>query len=252
MNNIKNILLALLLLTLMGCNSTETQTQSNPNQENTHEQSDTIDYKSQFINKANCHQIIENEFIHICYDHKLKAAKSVAYTLDGDLMNDPNIEKRPSFYTEKSIDKRYRISTTDYINSGYDRGHLAPDAAFDWSDESLNAVYTLANIIPQAPQVNRNMWSQIEKFARDKAVELGELNVINVVKYGKQSKRIGKNKMAVSRGFYKVLYNDEQNYKECFYYANKLNLTSRNDEISKHDVNCNNALSEILNGGFDS
>ena len=163
----------------------------------------------------------------------------MAYTLDGDLMNDPNIDKRPSFYVEKSIEKKHRVSSTDYTNSGYDKGHLAPDAAFDWSDESLKAVYTLANIIPQAPQVNRNMWSQVEKFARDKAVELGELHVINVIKYGEQSKRIGKNRMAVSRGFYKVLYNYKENYKECFYYANKLNLTSRDDNISKHDINCN-------------
>jgi endonuclease G len=221
----------------MGCNSTETQ--ENSNQGGSYTQNNSIDYQSKFINNANCNQIIDNEFIHICYDYKLKATKSVAYHLEGDLMNDPNIDKRPSFYMEKSIEKKYRISSTDYINSGYDKGHLAPDAAFDWSDESLNAVYTLANIIPQAPQVNRNMWSQVEKFARDKAVELGELDVINVVKYGKRSKRIGKNRMAVSRGFYKVLYNDKQNYKECFYYANKLNLTSRNDELSKHDVNCN-------------
>ena len=229
---IKSIIFSLLLLTLMGCGSGGTQESNN-------QESSDIDYKSQFINEGNCSQIIDNEFIHICYDYKLKAAKSVAYTLDGDLMNNPNIDKRPSFYVEKSIEKRHRVSSTDYTNSGYDKGHLAPDAAFDWSDESLNAVYTLANIIPQAPQVNRNMWSQVEKFARDKAVELGELNVINIMKYGKQSKRIGKNRMAVSRGFYKVLYNHEQNYKECFYYANKLNLTSRDDNVSKHDINCN-------------
>ena len=219
---------AVLILTLMGCgNSNSRATDENE-----------LDYRSRFINEGNCSQILDNEFIHICYDYKLKAAKSVAYHLDGDLMNDPNIDERPSFYVEKSIEKRYRVSATDYTNSNYDKGHLAPDAAFDWSDESLKAVYTLANIIPQAPQVNRNMWSQVEKYARDRAVELGEIEVINVVKYGKQSKRIGKNRMAVSRGFYKVLYNYDEQYEECFYYANKLNLTSRDDNISKHRVGC--------------
>lgn len=242
MRKIQNILFLFSLLTLVGCGSVSTKEnseQENNRIEDSVQETKNIDYKSEFINKANCNQIIDNEFIHICYDYKLKAAKSVAYTLDGDLMNDPNIDKRPSFYVEKSIEKKHRVSSTDYTNSGYDKGHLAPDAAFDWSDESLKAVYTLANIIPQAPQVNRNMWSQVEKFARDKAVELGELHVINVIKYGEQSKRIGKNRMAVSRGFYKVLYNYKENYKECFYYANKLNLTSRDDNISKHDINCN-------------
>jgi len=221
---IEKALIVLLLLTfIVGCKGG---------------QSGARDYKSEFINESNCSQVIDKEFILICYDYRLKATKSVAYRLDGDLMNDPNIDKRPSFYTEKSIDRKYRISSTDYTNSGYDKGHLAPDASFDWSDESLNSVYTLANIIPQAPQVNRNMWSQVEKYARDKAVELGELDVINVVKYGVRSKRIGKNKMAVSRGFYKVLYSADDGYEECFYYANKLNISSRDDDISKHIVDC--------------
>ena len=226
MKVIQSSVVILSLLTLVGCgNITELD-------------NSTQDYKSRFINEDNCSQILDKEFIVICYDYKLKAAKSVAYTLSGDLMNDPNIEKRPSFYKEKSLDKKYQISTTDYTNSGYDRGHLAPDAAFDWSQESLDSVYSLANIIPQAPQVNRNMWSQVEKYARDKAVDLGELDVINVVKYGSRSKRIGKNRMAVSRGFYKVLYNSDENYKECFYYANKLNISSRDDTVDKHRINC--------------
>ena len=236
MNKIKGMVVVALSFTLIGCGSNGVAVDGSNNSGN--ESSSKTEYKSSFINSANCNQIIDNEFITICYDYRLKAAKSVAYHLDGDLVNNPNIDKRPSFYSEKSIEKKYRVSNTDYINSGYDRGHLAPDAAFDWSDESLNAVYTFANIIPQAPQVNRNMWSQVEKYSRDKAVELGEIDVINVVKYGKQSKRIGKNRMAVSRGFYKVLYNHNENYEECFYYANKLNLTSRDDYVSKHSVSC--------------
>ena len=237
MIKIKAIVSVILLFILVGCGNDSSINNNSINSDESSSETE-IEYKSRFINNTNCNQIIDNEFIHICYDYKLKAAKSVAYHLDGDLMNNPNIDERPSFYVEKSIEKRYRVSDTDYTNSNYDRGHLAPDAAFDWSEESLKAVYTLANIIPQAPQVNRNMWSQVEKYARDKAIELGELEVINVVKYGKQSKRIGKNKMAVSRGFYKVLYNNQESYEECFYYANKLNLTSRDDYVSKHRVGC--------------
>jgi len=59
-----------------------------------------------------------------------------------------------------------------------------------------------------------------------------------VVKYSKNVKRIGKNKMGVSRGFYKVLYNDSEKYKECFYYSNRLNASSRDDTVEKHKVSC--------------
>jgi len=195
-------------------------------------------YKAIFITQTKCNQIINNEFITICYDYKAKGAKSVAYTLQGDLINELNINKRPSFYVEKSIDKKYRISDSDYINSGYDRGHLAPDASFDWSNESLNAIYTLANIIPQAPQTNRNMWSKVEAYTRTKAIELKEVDVINIVKYNQRSKRIGKNKMAISKGYYKILYNANENYEECFYYSNQLGISSLNDTPTKHLIDC--------------
>ncbi|CAA6822048.1 MAG: DNA/RNA endonuclease G [uncultured Sulfurovum sp.] len=197
-----------------------------------------LTYKEKFVDENNCSQIIDNEFIVMCYDYQKKAVKSVSYTLLGDLMNEQNIEKRPSFYVEKELESKNRVSTTDYINSGYDRGHMAPDASFDWSQESLDAVYTLANIIPQAPQVNRNSWAKLEGYVRDKAEELGELNVVNVVKYGQRSSRMGTNKMAISKGYYKILYNYEENYEECFYYSNKLGVSAQNDVLETHAVSC--------------
>ena len=196
------------------------------------------DYKEKFVNESNCSQIIDNEFIVMCYDYKKKAVKAVSYTLEGDLMNELNIEERPSFYVEPKLKPKDRVSVTDYINSGYDKGHMAPDAAFDWSQESLEAVYTLANIIPQAPQVNRRSWAKLEAFVRKKAEELGELNVVNVVKYGERSRRMGKHRMAISKGYYKVLYNREENYEECFYYSNKLGVSADNDVLEDHAVSC--------------
>jgi len=200
--------------------------------------SEGTNYKEKFINESNCNQIIDNEFIVMCYDYQKKAVKAVSYTLLGDLMNEENIDKRPSFYVEKELKSKDRISSTDYTNSGYDKGHMAPDAAFDWSQESLEAVYTLANIIPQAPQVNRRSWAKLEYFVRNKAEELGELNVLNIVKYGERSRRMGKHRMAISKGYYKILYNEEENYEACFYYSNKLGVSADNDVLENHAVSC--------------
>jgi len=196
------------------------------------------DYISSFINESNCDQILDKEFLTICYDHTLKVAKSVTYTLSGDLVNELNIQERPSFYVEQDIDREYRASTSDYTNSGYDRGHLAPDASFDWSQESLDATYSLANIIPQVPTVNRRMWIKAENYAREKAVDLSELEVINIVKYTTTPDRIGDNNISVSIGYYKILFNSEEEYKECFYYANDTNASSDGDTLDNHRVDC--------------
>jgi endonuclease G len=117
---------------------------------------------------------------------------------------------------------------------------MAPDAAFDWSQESLDATYSLANIIPQVPEVNRHMWIKVEAYARDKAIELGEITVVNVVKYGDNNLHIGDDNITVSIGYYKILFNINEAYKECFYYANDINANSQDDNLSKHQVNCDN------------
>jgi endonuclease G len=197
-----------------------------------------LNYTERFINQESCNQILDKEFLTICYDYNLKVAKSVAYTLYGDLVNELNIQERPSFYVEREIESEYRAETTDYTNTGYDRGHLAPDASFDWSQESLDSTYSLANIIPQVPVVNRQMWLKVENYARDKAVELFELNIVNVVRYSNTPQRIGENNISVSIGYYKILFNSEEEYEECFYYANDVNASSENDQLENHLVDC--------------
>ena len=152
-------------------------------------------------------------------------------------MNETNIKERPRFYEEQSLAPTQRAKYSDYTNSGYDRGHLAPDASFDWSQESLKATYSLANIIPQLPRVNRDKWVKVEQYARDKAVELGSVNILNIVKYNSTPKRIGKSKIAISKGFYKVLYNNSESYKECYYYSNETNEKS-SDTLISHKVDC--------------
>ena len=229
----KTLLLASTLL-FIGCGSTQV-TPPQSNNSNPIE----IGIKKRFINNANCDTIIDKEFLEICYSYDYKVAKSVAYKLDGDLVNETNIKERPRFYEEETLEQTQRAKYSDYTNSGYDRGHLAPDASFDWSRESLEATYSLANIIPQVPEVNRDMWVKVEKYARDKAVELGSVNILNIVKYNTTPNRIGTSGIAVSKGFYKVLYNDDESYKECYYYANEPNANSSSDVLASHEVNCN-------------
>jgi len=195
-----------------------------------------------FINTTNCNQIIKKNYITICYDYNLKAPTAVSYTLDGDLVNELNIEERPYFKIERTLPKEYRASYSDYTNSGYDRGHLAPDAAFDWSEESLNEVYTLANIIPQARKVNRYTWTKAERYARFVAVQRGQINVINVVKYSNIPLRIGKNQIAIPSGYYKVLYSDDQSYTKCLYYVNDNTITTQDDRLTNHQVECSELL----------
>lgn len=195
---------------------------------------------SQYINKQNCSQIIDKQVFTVCYDYKMKGAKYVAYTLDGSKVNAVNIKKRSRFYTEKNLPNQYRSHNKDYTHSGYDRGHLANDASFDYDPKVVVKTYTMANIIPQSPKVNQHTWIKAEKLERSVAVSLGSVSVLNGIVYDSNPIRIGKNQIAVPDGYWKMIYNDDKNYKKCFYYKNDLNAVDKGDKLKSHLIDCEN------------
>ena len=196
------------------------------------------------ITQSSCDQTIVKEFstgdtLTICYDYSYKSAKYVSYRLDGNLVNSLNISQRPSFYIEPQIPSGYEISSNDYISSGYDRGHLAPDASFDYSEEDLKIIYSMANIIPQDHTVNGTLWVKAEQYARDMAVEYGEVTVLNGVVFDNNPEYI-KGEIAISIGFWKQISNKEKNFKRCFYYDNFITLSkdTDSDTLEKHERDC--------------
>ncbi len=69
----------------------------------------------------------------------------------------------------------------DYTNSGYDRGHMAPNA--DFNDTYGNALMTffIANIWPQTPDVNRIQWLETENETRRLASQYSFVMVVIIV-----------------------------------------------------------------------
>lgn len=184
-----------------------------------------------YMNNNYCDQIIKNPYFTVCYDYNYMGAKTISYRLDGNKVNDINIKKRPSFHTEKSLNRLYRVSPKSYTYSGYDRGHMANDASFDWSIKSLNSTYSMVNIVPQEPRVNRYHWVKVERYARLVASRLGSVNVINIIQYTSNPKRLKKQNIAIPQGFYKILYNKEKDFERCFYYKNDSNSYKKKDKL---------------------
>ena len=70
---------------------------------------------------------------------------------------------------------------SDYTNSGYDRGHMAPNADFNDTYENALMTFFIANIWPQTPEVNRVEWLRTENRTRRLAVEYLIIKVIIIV-----------------------------------------------------------------------
>jgi endonuclease G len=87
------------------------------------------------------------------------------------------MERTSTFHAEPRVPPDERAELADYARSGFDRGHLAPSG--DMPDErSQQESFTLANIVPQNPDNNRNLWGPIESVVRPFAQTEGELYVV--------------------------------------------------------------------------
>lgn len=181
-----------------------------------------------FINPQVCDQVLNNDgYFSTCYDYKLKGALAGYTKLDGNKVNNGNIDERPRFYQDLNLPKSAQVFHNDYTRSGFDRGHLFSDASFDWSEKSQYATYAMSNISPQFPNTNRKSMVAVEKYERLVASKLGSVEILYLVKYSKNPDRIGKNQTAVPDGFVRIYWNEKEKFQRCFYIPN-------DDEI--HDL----------------
>ncbi len=81
-----------------------------------------------------------------------------------------------SFRPDDRLPHDQRAELSDYKRSGYDRGHMAPDAD-SWDAESEYDTFVLSNMVPQAPDNNRELHAHIEGAVRHLAKQEGELYV---------------------------------------------------------------------------
>ena len=84
-----------------------------------------------------------------------------------------------SFHEEARLPIDERSILADYARSGYDRGHMSPNGDMD-NPVAQGESFTLANMIPQNPDDNRNLWEGIEEATRGLATRYGEVYVVTV------------------------------------------------------------------------
>ena len=87
------------------------------------------------------------------------------------------IERDSTFEEESAIPIAYRARLDDYRGSGWDRGHLAPSADMP-SRAAQQESFSLSNIVPQAPGLNRGQWADLESDVRSLARRRDAVHVV--------------------------------------------------------------------------
>lgn len=148
-------------------------------------------------------QIIHHTGYTVSYNKDLKLPNWVSYELTRQ--ETKGKEKRgDNFIADPSV-KGHIATNSDYARSGYDKGHMAPAADMKWSPAAMKESFYFSNMCPQHPQLNRRGWKNLEEKIRDWAIADSAIIIICGPIVDKQSKTIGKNKVAVPKRFFKVI-----------------------------------------------
>lgn len=163
-------------------------------------------------------QVLVNNSFDTGYSYQYKGGLWSMYRLYGEQVAITR-ERHDSFRADERIPETYRSQLDDYSGSGYDRGHLAPNAALDHSEASQRDTFYLSNIVPQSPAFNRYQWSDVEQWIRECSQEKiagNPLLVITGSSYSNTPETIG-NGVAIPEYQYKVvLHLDEDQYLRAF------------------------------------
>jgi endonuclease G len=121
-------------------------------------------------------RVLKNRAYVVGYSDALGNPLWVAYHVQ-DLAKIPTPPHRPEKF---EVDRRTvaRVEPDDYANSGYDRGHLAPNYAIatHFGATAQRETFLMSNITPQRHALNAGLWAELEmKIATSYPARYGEV-----------------------------------------------------------------------------
>ena len=115
------------------------------------------------------------------------------------------LPRRDSFHAEPQLPFGDRAELTDYVRSGFDRGHMSPNG--DMPDRTAQGQsFSLANMVPQVHANNAGIWAGIEAAVRRLALDDGEVYVVTGPAFiGSQISSL-KGRVLIPTHLWKVVY----------------------------------------------
>jgi endonuclease G len=111
-----------------------------------------------------------------------------------------------SFAHDPDLPAGRRAEKRDYLKSGFDMGHLAPDADMAWDATVMRESFYMSNMTPQVPGLNRQGWERLEEIVRVWATDRGAVLVVDGPIFEADiATTIGPDNVAVPSSFFKVV-----------------------------------------------
>lgn len=158
----------------------------------------------------------------LCYDAfailhsgESKTPVYVAEKLNREAMADAHEKRTNKFFPDARLRSAEQATLDDYKGSGFDRGHMAPAGDMPTA-QAMAQSFSLANMVPQAPEHNRGVWAKsVESATRKYAARAtGNVYVITGPVFEPsiaQSPSIGAGHVRVPKYLFKLVYDQDKN-----------------------------------------
>ena len=114
------------------------------------------------------------------------------------------MHRQDYFHPEPRLPAAERSTLADYQEHRFDRGHMAPSGDMA-TPKQQQASFTLANMVPQSPRNNRDIWRNIEEATRGLTHHMQDIYVITGPTFlSERLEKIGQ--VLVPSHVFKVLY----------------------------------------------
>jgi len=160
-------------------------------------------YTVAYLPTSTTKQIVKHRYYTLSYNEKFEQAEWVAYELKKEYLKN-NDFKRPYFIEDPKVTTG-SADWRNYKKSGYDKGHLCPAGDMEFNNDAYNDTFYTSNISPQKHDFNSGIWNRLEQKTRYWAGKYNDIYVVTGGILNDSDKKIGTEKVAVPKYFYKVI-----------------------------------------------
>lgn len=136
------------------------------------------------------------------YQYKIPMISAEHLTVD-NVKKSSTVKRHDAFHVDASIPVVSNQKISSYVNSGYDKGHMAPAGDMGSIDSSRES-FSMSNMIPQATKLNRVVWRNIETEVRNDVLKNGSAYILtgSIV----QTKKVMNDGIVIPDYIFKAVY----------------------------------------------
>ena len=139
-----------------------------------------------------------------------------------------------AFAADQSLPADKRADPKDYAGTGYDQGHLSPNADLSYDAAAAKESFYMSNMSPQLPALNRGTWKNLESATRAWVHQTNHPHTVyagNV--FTSSSKTIGTDKVTVPDVLFKIVIDGTAKVSYAYLMPNKSDIDS---DFNKYQV----------------